>query len=282
MVTLIPKHDQANEAKDFRPITGCITFYKIKSKVLTSRLGIVLKEVIHPIYNHILLSYELLRGYNRKGGPPRCMMQINLQKSYDMVDWDSLETVLAKIGILGKFIKWILMGTNTVSYRFNINDKYSEVLDAKRGTRQGDHVSPLIFVVMMEYLNRVLIKMAKSPDFNFHSKCEKMHITHLSFPDDLLLYNRGDVHFMDMITKAFNNFSGSIGLIGNQKKCKAFYCRMDKDTEDKVLQRTCFMEGELPIRDLGIPLARKKLSMNHYLLLIDKMVSRTRHWTAYL
>ncbi|XP_058784212.1 uncharacterized protein LOC131658983 [Vicia villosa] len=91
IVTLIPKHEHANEVKDVRPIAGCTTFFKIISKVLTNRLGNVLPDIIHQsqtafmkgrvIQNHILLAFELMRGYDRKGGTPRCMLQINLQKA---------------------------------------------------------------------------------------------------------------------------------------------------------------------------------------------------------
>src|SRR4051812_7287176 len=47
VVTLVPKHDQANEVKDFRPIVGCTALYKIISKILTNRLGSILNEIIH-------------------------------------------------------------------------------------------------------------------------------------------------------------------------------------------------------------------------------------------
>jgi hypothetical protein len=79
VVTLVPKYEGAKSVKDFRPIAGCSTFYKILSKVLTARLGKVLPSVIslsqaafvpgQIIHNHIMLAYELLKGYTRKGGP---------------------------------------------------------------------------------------------------------------------------------------------------------------------------------------------------------------------
>jgi hypothetical protein len=88
VVTLIPKHPAAKTVKEFRPIAGCSTFYKIISKILTDRLGRVLSSIISPsqaafvpgqkIHNHILLAFELLKGYNRHDGTPRCMIQLDL------------------------------------------------------------------------------------------------------------------------------------------------------------------------------------------------------------
>lgn len=50
------------------------------------------------IHNHILLTYELMRGYSRHGGTPRCMVQMDIQKAYDTIDWRAMEHVLIKIG----------------------------------------------------------------------------------------------------------------------------------------------------------------------------------------
>lgn len=84
IVTLIPKHNEAKQAKDYKPITGCTTVYKLISKKLTRRLGKVLPRIINVnqacfipgkvIHNHIMLAFEMLRDYSKKGGTPRCML----------------------------------------------------------------------------------------------------------------------------------------------------------------------------------------------------------------
>ena len=73
------------------------------------------------IQNHILLAVELIKGYSRKDGTPRCMMQLDLQKSYDLVDWYALESILKEVGLPNKFIRCIMTTVTTVSYRYNIN-----------------------------------------------------------------------------------------------------------------------------------------------------------------
>jgi hypothetical protein len=97
LVTLIPKHSAAKTIKEYRPISCCTTIFKVISKILTMRLSRVLGSIISTsqaafvpgqhIHDHILLAYELIRGYSRKGGTPKCMMQLDLQKAYDTVDW---------------------------------------------------------------------------------------------------------------------------------------------------------------------------------------------------
>ncbi|CAK8567987.1 unnamed protein product [Lathyrus sativus] len=91
VVTLILKSKEAKTIKECRPIAGCTTLYKVISNIVTTKLGRVLSSITsqcqatfipgQKIHNHITLAFELLKGYTRKGGTPRCMMQLDLQKS---------------------------------------------------------------------------------------------------------------------------------------------------------------------------------------------------------
>jgi hypothetical protein len=116
-----------------------------------------------------------------------------------------------------------MLGVTTVSYKFNIHGRQTEFIKAKRGLRQGDPISPLLFVIVMEYLHRKLQTLSQIPDFNFHSKCEKLEIIHLSFADDLLIFTRGDAKSVDLVMAKLQDFSLSTGLVVNPSKCKVYY-----------------------------------------------------------
>ncbi|XP_058782964.1 uncharacterized protein LOC131657602 [Vicia villosa] len=221
MVTLIPKHNAAKIIKEFRPIAGCSTFYKVISKILTTRLGGVLGTIIRKfqaafvpgqkIHNHIFLAAELLKDYNRNNGTLRCMVQLDLQKAYDMVDWGSLESILQEVGLPRQFVSWIMTTVTTISYRFKINGAYTDRMEARRDIRQEDPLSPLLFVITMEYLNRLLVQMQENPNFNHHSKCERLQITNLTFADDFLLFARGDQGSVELMQQTLHIFLDSTG-----------------------------------------------------------------------
>lgn len=93
-------------------------------------------------------------------------------------------------------------------------------MNTKKGMRQGDPISPLIFVLVMEYLHRKLQGLKVIPNFNFHSKCEKVGIIEISFFDDLLLFSRGDFVYVQLLMNKYDEFSKATGLIVNPAKCK--------------------------------------------------------------
>lgn len=78
------------------------------------------------------------------------------------------------------------------------------------------------------------------------------------------------------------NFSKSTGLVINPSKCKVYFGAVESCIKEEIKHITAFQEGSLPFRYLGVPLTGKKLSVNHYMSLIDKIVARITHWSAKL
>ncbi|XP_058756749.1 uncharacterized protein LOC131629962 [Vicia villosa] len=134
----------------------------------------------------------------------------------------------------------------------------------------------------MEYLHRVLYPLTKNPDFKMHSKCGKLGIIEVSFAEDFLLFSRGDATSIDLLMRAFGEFSRSTGLSVNPAKCNAYYGNVDAHSQLQIQNITTFAEGCLPFRYLGIPLKSKRLSNHHCLILVEKLVSRIKHWSSRL
>ncbi len=124
LVTLIPKSAEAKTVKDMLPISCCSTILKIISKILTDRLSNVINLVVDDsqyaflmgknIHDNIFLAQEMVKGYGRKGCSPRCLIQMDIQKAYDTVEWGALEAILKELGFPGIFIRWIMLCVTSV------------------------------------------------------------------------------------------------------------------------------------------------------------------------
>lgn len=84
------------------------------------------------------------------------MLKVDMQKAYDSVEWIFVEQVLKGLHFPSKFTQWIMMCLKTLSYSILINGKPCEPFPAKKGLRQGDPMSPFLFVLVMEYFCRAL------------------------------------------------------------------------------------------------------------------------------
>ncbi|CAH9135062.1 unnamed protein product [Cuscuta epithymum] len=204
VVALIPKTKHSPTVSDFRPISCTNVTYKIITKILASRLGPCLSSIINPaqgafvdgrlMYDNIFLAQELVRGYARKRASPRCMIKIDLRKACDTVSWGFLDRVLRQIGLPDMFVNWIMECVSTSSFSISINGVLHGWFEGKRGLRQGDPMSPMLFVICLEYLSRMLDIKTSVLTFCHHPLCFKVKISHLAYADDLMLFSKGELH----------------------------------------------------------------------------------------
>lgn len=142
---------------------------------------------------------------------------MDVQKAYDTVEWKALEDTMRELGFPLPSLNGYTMYHNSF-FRYLINGKPSPSIQAKCGIRQGDPISPLLFVLIMEYLHRSLRKLKHMPDFNFDPECENLGITNMCFADDLMMFTRGNPVSVQLMMKEFHLFAEATGLVANPTK----------------------------------------------------------------
>ncbi|KAL2248024.1 UNVERIFIED_CONTAM: hypothetical protein Sindi_2654700 [Sesamum indicum] len=198
LLALIPKVHTPMTVGDFRPISCCNVLYKIIAKLLVERLRVVLDKIISPcqgafipgrsIGDNIMLAQELLTGYNQVRLPPRCTLKVDIRKAYDTVEWDFLFAVLQLFGFPQTFTRWIEECVTTAAFSIDLNGNPHGFFAGARGLRQGDPLSPYLFVLVMEVLHLGLLQLIEQDlQFFYHWKCEPAKLFQLGFADDLLL-----------------------------------------------------------------------------------------------
>jgi hypothetical protein len=204
ILVLIPKVKNPTLLSQFRPISLCNVLYKIASKVMANRLKQILPDIISEeqsafvsgrlITDNIISAYEYLHFIkrNKSKNNAYCALKLDMMKAYDRVEWGYLEAMMMKLGFAPQWISVIMGMVSSVSFSVLFNGNKLEGFKPTRGIRQGDPISPYLFLLAAEGLSCLL----KSNVQSSHLEGIKVAplappVIHLLFADDIMLFFKG-------------------------------------------------------------------------------------------
>ena len=181
-IVLVRKKGGAEDIKDFRPISLVNSLYKLIAKVLANRLKKVMSKLVNTAQNTFmarrqildasLIANEVIDSITKKK-EKRFLYKLDIEKAYDTLNWNFLLSSLQKMGFGERWIEWIKWCITTVSFSVIVNGSPIGYFKSTRGLRQGDPLSPYLFVLGMEVFS-ILINKAASGGFlsSFNLKVE--------------------------------------------------------------------------------------------------------------
>jgi hypothetical protein len=289
-LSLIPKKVSAVEVKDFRPISLVGSVYKILAKVLANRLSVVLAAVISPSQNAfiqgrqitdwVLVANECLDS-RLKDGNPGVICKLDVEKAYDHVNWSFLLYLLEMCGFSLKWRRWIHYCISMVRFSILINGSPEGFFGSSRGLRQGDSLSPLLFVIVMEALSRMMNKAVEGgvlSSFQVGSRDQSMvHVSHLLFADDTLIFSDANPAHIFNLRVLFTWFEAISGLKINFNKSEMAPVGNVPDLGNLADILRC-KTAQLPINYLGLPLGAKAKSKAIWDPILEKMERKLAGW----
>ncbi|KAG7552176.1 hypothetical protein ISN45_Aa06g027810 [Arabidopsis thaliana x Arabidopsis arenosa] len=288
-LVLIPKRPGSKELKDFRPISCLNTVYKIISRLLTNRLKPILPDLILPnqtafvkdrlLLENVLLPSEVMQGYHLNSRKARITLKVDIAKAFDSVRWDFLLTTLQAYHVPMPFINWIRACVCFPSLSVSINGVTSGFFKGKSGLRQGDPLSPILFVLIMNVLSLMLNKAAEMGSFGYHLGCEELKLTHLCFADDLLIFLDGTENSLRGVLSVLADFERMSGLSINVEKTSLFCSGLGERDLQHLTNVFHLKHVSLPVRYLGLPLSSRKLSVKDCDPLLYQIRKKLNSWT---
>uniref|UniRef100_A0A2N9HSR5 Reverse transcriptase domain-containing protein n=1 Tax=Fagus sylvatica TaxID=28930 RepID=A0A2N9HSR5_FAGSY len=264
----------------------------VKKEVLDSiqELRDVLGSLLSPTQNafiqgrqiqdSMLIANESLDS-RIKSDIPGLICKLDLEKAYDHVSWSFLMYLLERCGFGVKWRNWIHFCISSVRFSVLINGTPCGFFPSSRGLRQGDSLSPMLFVLVMEALSRL---MDRAVDRGYlegfsvdNSNAAGLKVSHMLFADDTLVFcgaTRDQLYHLKGVMLCFEAVSG---LRINLGKSEIVPVGPVADVENLV-QVLGGRVGSLPMKYLGLPLGARYKSKEIWNPILEKMERRLAGW----
>ena len=229
VIICIPKGYKSKDLiKNGRPISLLNVVYKIGSACITKRLKSVLPSLINEdqtgfmanryIGDIIRLIYDLI-SYLYRENKPGLLLCLDFEKAFDSVDWKFMFKVLRAFGFGPDICQWISTFYKDIKSSVTVNGQLSQWFAIQRGCRQGDPISPYLFILCVEIL-AIMIRQNKYIKGIFIGETE-YKIS--QYADDTEITLEGDKNSFEETVKTINTFGKASGLFLNAGKTSAIW-----------------------------------------------------------
>jgi hypothetical protein len=291
-IALIPKVKSPTCVTEFRPISLCNVVYKLISKVLANRLKKVLPHIISPsqsafipgrlITDNILAAYETLHTmHSRMGGKKSFMaVKLDMSKAYDRVEWSFLEETMKRLGFADRWRQLIMMCVTTTQYAVVVNGEPCGNILPTRGLRQGDPISPYLFLLCAEALSSMLSWANREGALTGVPTSKRgPHIGHLFFADDSLLFCRANIQQWNCLSSILKKYEKASGQRLNSNKTTLFFSRNTTMEDKKCLGEIVGIPSSQSYdKYLGLPALVGKSRIAAFRSIVNRIWKRLQDW----
>ncbi|XP_060972639.1 uncharacterized protein LOC133038488 [Cannabis sativa] len=294
-IVLIPKKDCPSGVNDYRPIALCNVAYKCISRILALRLRSLLPAIISPaqttfvkgrlIAENTAVAKEIVHSMRKKRGKKGFMMiKLDMEKAYDKMSWNFILEVLEIMKFDITFIRWVKLCIEVQRMGLLLNGTVQGVISPSCGLRQGDPLSPALFIIEADVLSRLMAKneAGKIAGFKF-TRGGGAAITHLMFADDIILFGKASVKEANNFLKCFDEYCAWSGQAVNYHKSTVYFTQgVPGNKAQEIMNILGMKRMQNDSIYLGLPLFRSFKRSKDLNFLVDKVMQRVKSWKTRL
>jgi hypothetical protein len=230
----------------------------------------------------VLVAYECFHSIKnrRQGNNGTCAVKLDMHKAYDRVEWGFLRDMMAKLGFDERWVNMIMTCVTTVNYRVWFNSDETETFSPTRGLRQGDPLSPYLFLLCGEGLSSLLAYEEENGGIQGIRVCRSApSVSHLFFADDSLILMKADASNATSLRNALDMYCASSGQLVSVAKSSIFFSpNTSAETREEVCEILDILVEALNDKYLGLPSLVGADRSDSFNYLIDRVWDLINGW----
>ncbi|GJT94905.1 RNA-directed DNA polymerase, eukaryota, partial [Tanacetum coccineum] len=286
-IALIPKIPGANLVKDFRPISLIGSLYKIIAKILANRLVGVLGDIVNEVQSAFIADRQILDGpfilnevlqWCKVKKKQSLIFKVDFEKAYDSVRWDFLDDVLSKFGFGEKWRKWIQCCLRSSRGSIIINGSPTEEFQFCKGLKQGDPLSPFLFILIMESLHLSFQRVVDAGMFKGIKLGASVNISHMFYADDAVFVGQWCESNISTLVHVLECFYRASGLRINMSKSKIMGVYVDSDKVKRAALKLGCLILKPPFLYLGLIVGGSMSRVHAWNEVVERVKKRLSKW----
>lgn len=207
-------------------------------------------------------------------------LKLDMSKAYDRVEWSFLVNIMNRLGFHASFTSLIFRCVSTVSYSVMVNGKLSNSFEPTRGLRQGDPLSPYLFLMCVEGLSAMLTSAETQDNLHGARTCKRgPPISHLFFADDSLIFGKASMAEISTVKNILDRFTTTSGQRVNFEKSEIAFSRNISNEAANSLGMLC---GTHVVRKhgmyLGLPASIGRSKKEIFSSIIERVLKKLKNW----
>ncbi|GJW01256.1 putative RNA-directed DNA polymerase, eukaryota, reverse transcriptase zinc-binding domain protein [Tanacetum coccineum] len=256
--TLIPKVNNPTLITDFRLISLIGIHYKIIAKILANRLSKVIDKIVSKEQSTFIAGRQILDGpiilneiieWHKKRKKQLLIFKVDFEKAFDSISWKYLDHILDRLGFGYKWCSWIKACLSSSRASILVNGSPTSEFSINRGLRQGDPLSPFLFILVMEGLHNAFAEAVGNgliSGININNST--INISHLFFVDDVIITTDWNTRDLENIIRVFHVFYLASGLKINIHKSNIYGIGVNEEEVSNMASNAgCIAGGRLTL-----------------------------------